>query len=346
MYRVREFAALAGVTTRTLRYYDRVGLVTPCRTTAGYRVYTPHQLLRLQQIAALKLLGFSLKQIRQMLHGGILPLREALQAQTAALRERREQLEQSLNAVERAYGAVLAGRNVDGVLSEVMEVFAMSRLDVLKKYFTQDAWDRWRARHTTWPSADWIALYREAQSAVDEDPAGEHAQDLARRCIALAESEANRDPAIRTALRKATMNCQEWSALLQAGMPDVDVERVSRFLANAAWARWDAPDGQSFETPRVRPQASASATAVFHELAAALDVDPGSEHVQKLLRKWKAVIAAQSGGDPQTLRDIQRAASRWRHWPDGMRRWVAYTYGLDALTWERVMTLLESAPAE
>jgi hypothetical protein len=89
-------------------------------------------------------------------------------------------------------------------------------------------------------------------------------------------------------------------------------------------------------------QASASATALLHELAAALGEDPRSARIQQLRRRWEALIDAQSGGDARTRHEIHRAASRWRNWPDGMRRWVAHTYRMDVGTWERVMTLSDA----
>ena len=66
-YRVREFAALAGVTVRALHYYDRVGLLKPRRTRASYRLYRDSDLPRLQQIVVLKFLGLSLSEISSAL---------------------------------------------------------------------------------------------------------------------------------------------------------------------------------------------------------------------------------------------------------------------------------------
>jgi len=63
VYRVREFAALAGVTIRTLHHYDRVGLLKARRTRASYRVYRDSDLPRLQQILVLRFAGASLKEI-------------------------------------------------------------------------------------------------------------------------------------------------------------------------------------------------------------------------------------------------------------------------------------------
>ena len=52
-YRTAAFAALAGVTPRALRHYDRLGLLKPRRTTAGYRIYTERDLETLEEIVAL-----------------------------------------------------------------------------------------------------------------------------------------------------------------------------------------------------------------------------------------------------------------------------------------------------
>jgi len=53
------------VSIRTLRYYDKVGLLLPSlHTEAGYRLYSDEDLLSLQQILVLKFLGFSLEEIK------------------------------------------------------------------------------------------------------------------------------------------------------------------------------------------------------------------------------------------------------------------------------------------
>jgi len=67
-YKPNEFAKRAGVTVRAL-HYDRLGSLKPSgRTDAGYRVYSDHDFVRLEQIVALKFIGFPLSQIRDLLH--------------------------------------------------------------------------------------------------------------------------------------------------------------------------------------------------------------------------------------------------------------------------------------
>jgi DNA-binding transcriptional MerR regulator len=64
LYKSREFASLAGVTVRTLHYYDRIGLLRPQRNGCGYRLHSLAHLELLEQIAALKFLGIPLKEIK------------------------------------------------------------------------------------------------------------------------------------------------------------------------------------------------------------------------------------------------------------------------------------------
>ena len=70
--KIGELARHAGVSTRTLRYYESLGLLPPpARTPAGYRLYQPHHLERVTFIHRAKGLGLSLEEIR-----GIIDLRE------------------------------------------------------------------------------------------------------------------------------------------------------------------------------------------------------------------------------------------------------------------------------
>jgi DNA-binding transcriptional MerR regulator len=60
-YTVKELAQLAGISTRTLRYYDEIGILKPARiNSSGYRIYSKAEVDRLQQILFYKELGVSL----------------------------------------------------------------------------------------------------------------------------------------------------------------------------------------------------------------------------------------------------------------------------------------------
>lgn len=66
--RIEQVAARTGLTKRTLRYYEEIGLLAPpSRTEGGYRLYSERDVQELERIKRLKdLLGFSLKEIREM----------------------------------------------------------------------------------------------------------------------------------------------------------------------------------------------------------------------------------------------------------------------------------------
>src|SRR5688572_18384481 len=100
-YRTQEFADLAGVTVRTLHHYDDIGLLKPSgRTRAGYRLYGEADLARLHQIVTLKLVGFSLSQVKRLLTGNPMDLRSTLQLQRRIIQERRRHLDLALAAIE------------------------------------------------------------------------------------------------------------------------------------------------------------------------------------------------------------------------------------------------------
>jgi DNA-binding transcriptional MerR regulator len=86
MFSIGEFARLGGVSVRTLRHYDEIGLLRPATVDpdTGYRGYSAAQLGQLNRIMALKELGLSLTQARRLLAGvtlgelrGMLILRRA-----------------------------------------------------------------------------------------------------------------------------------------------------------------------------------------------------------------------------------------------------------------------------
>ena len=62
--RIRELAAQAGTTTRTLRYYEAQGLLPTGRSANGYRVYDEHHVRLVREIRSLQAIGFSLQDVR------------------------------------------------------------------------------------------------------------------------------------------------------------------------------------------------------------------------------------------------------------------------------------------
>jgi len=68
LFHINEFKKLSSVSVRTLRYYDKIGLLKPVsKTEGGHRLYSNTELKKLQQIQFLKTIGFQLSEIKIML---------------------------------------------------------------------------------------------------------------------------------------------------------------------------------------------------------------------------------------------------------------------------------------
>jgi DNA-binding transcriptional MerR regulator len=102
---IGEAAELLGITPKTLRHYEKLGLVTPGRSENGYRVYSPEQIMRLLRVRRLQSLGLSLRQIKmilkernneQLFESILESLLDDVVAQIENLEKRRDQLEDLL----------------------------------------------------------------------------------------------------------------------------------------------------------------------------------------------------------------------------------------------------------
>ncbi|WSA25425.1 MerR family transcriptional regulator [Streptosporangium sp. NBC_01810] len=99
----------AGITSRTLRHYDRVRLLAPSRVGAnGYRYYDPTAVARLQRILLMRRLGMGLPAIAQVLAGEVEAC-DGLRAHIAALEEERNRIERQIRSVRHTLEALRAG---------------------------------------------------------------------------------------------------------------------------------------------------------------------------------------------------------------------------------------------
>lgn len=94
LYSTGEFAKMAGVTLRTIRYYDKIGLLKPTKILDnGYRRYCNHDLITLQKILSLKELGFSLEEIYPIIQDDNLDsFKESIKLQTNLIDQKIKQL--------------------------------------------------------------------------------------------------------------------------------------------------------------------------------------------------------------------------------------------------------------
>lgn len=101
MYTVKQLSRLAGISVRTLHYYDEIGLLEPSSVGENsYRYYGDSALLRLQQILFYREMDMSLKEIKLILASSDFNVMEALQAHKQALGKRVERLNRLIETVD------------------------------------------------------------------------------------------------------------------------------------------------------------------------------------------------------------------------------------------------------
>lgn len=101
-YTIKELADLAGISTRTLRYYDQIGLLPPAGVSAsGYRLYGEDEVDALQQILIYKTLGMELSQIKETLATPEFNRIQAMEAHLETLLAKRKQMEIMIDNVKK-----------------------------------------------------------------------------------------------------------------------------------------------------------------------------------------------------------------------------------------------------
>lgn len=101
-YSISELSKLAGVSARTLRYYDETGLLKPSRISeAGYRYYDEKQVDTLQQILFYKERGFELKTICQIIHDKDFNMLKAMEEHLLSLEKQKAETEALIQTVKK-----------------------------------------------------------------------------------------------------------------------------------------------------------------------------------------------------------------------------------------------------
>ena len=112
-YTIKQVADLAGVTTRTLRYYDEIGLLSPAGIGAnGYRYYDQECLLRLQQILFFRELDVPLKDIQLLMSSPDFSQVRALEKHRSALGQRARRLNKLIDTLDQTIASLKGERTM------------------------------------------------------------------------------------------------------------------------------------------------------------------------------------------------------------------------------------------
>ena len=100
-YSIRELADLAGISTRTLRYYDEIDLLKPCKVNEnGMRFYGKQEVDLLQQIMFYREHDVKLDVIQQIIHQPDFDVEEALKEHLSVLLKKKERILALIRTVE------------------------------------------------------------------------------------------------------------------------------------------------------------------------------------------------------------------------------------------------------
>ena len=132
-FSIKELAELAGVSARTLRHYDQIGLLVPQRAENGYRVYGPDEVRELQYIMMLRACRVPLASIVEVLHSPDFELAPLLASHLTDLRRQRSDLDETIAIVQRAMSG----------LESFMEMNDEQRFEQLK----QESVERFEAEY-------------------------------------------------------------------------------------------------------------------------------------------------------------------------------------------------------
>ena len=139
-YSSGEFARMAHVTLRTVRYYDKQNILKPSLVTeAGARFYTDEDFAKLQQILLLKYLGFSLDDIREMTIAGADChfMLSSLNMQLKLVKDRIEQMQLVEQAIQNTVKAIQTEKTIDW--SNMLDLIHLTGMEKSLKNQYQDA---------------------------------------------------------------------------------------------------------------------------------------------------------------------------------------------------------------
>ena len=187
-YSVSQAARLAGVSVRTLRWYDEIGLLKPAQVTpAGYRFYDDMTMAALQQILFYRELGVPLEQIGRILSAPDHDRTEALKKHRSLLLMKRQRLDDMLRLVDETIGG--------NPMYDERPKPTQADWEAVREQYAQEAAERWGNTEAFLESREKHKDYtpeKEAQIQAEMEeifaafgrcagPEGEEAQALVKR---------------------------------------------------------------------------------------------------------------------------------------------------------------------
>ncbi|RLL43987.1 MerR family transcriptional regulator [Oceanobacillus piezotolerans] len=187
MYTIGKLSKSTGVTVRTLDYYDEIGLIKPSsKTSGGHRLYSEDDVMRLERVLALKYMGFSLEQIKDILINTTSNWQESIQQQLELVKreqERLKMLEQALLGV--SYSIEFEGEINWPIIFSIIQLYQQDPEDALqqyKEYLSEDEMkkimDMNAGNMSEEDIKEWLKVVGDIRNNLHLDPYSEKAEQL------------------------------------------------------------------------------------------------------------------------------------------------------------------------
>ncbi|QAT40486.1 MerR family transcriptional regulator [Clostridium sp. JN-9] len=136
-YTVQKLSKIAGVSTRTLRYYDEIGILKPARiNSSGYRIYGQNEVDRLQQILFYRELGVSLSSIKLIITSSAFDGNKALREHREKLLAKRQQIDLLIENIDKTLAVSEGGIKMTD--SEKFKGFKQQLIDENEKKYGKE----------------------------------------------------------------------------------------------------------------------------------------------------------------------------------------------------------------
>jgi DNA-binding transcriptional MerR regulator len=348
-HRTHDFADLAGVSVKALRHYERLGLINARRTRSGHRRYVQADLERIEAITALKYLGFSLEQIRSILLRPAAELPDAIAARRAALSELETKLAVVRKAVDTAERAADANAALEALVEAVQTQVAAA---AMKRYYTDEGWQRRRRYYEEGPGAEWRELYGALSALVGQDPASDSVQAATDRWLALSMRAYTGDPNAQTDSPTAWADRERWPPRMKRRIDEFNLEAVHALVQAAAQAAprkyftaaaWDRYIARRNSSPESVSRAWQARVTLFRDIEAALDSGAADRQADAFTARWDEQLESASGGDPEILEAWLTMWADREHWSASLRWQVEAIHWMPFKRVQRIAAFLDGS---
>lgn len=304
---VKELSKLTGVSVQTLHHYDHINLLNPSlRQSNGYRLYTEKDLLRLQQIIALKFFGFELLQIKSLLSGSM-DMIEHFSVQATFLEEKAHTLLEASKALK----AIISQCHLDQSIPwksiiHLIEVYRMSQQleqtwvakvltpEELKQYINFEAGlkERFTPQEKDSFKESIKSLTAQIKKHINQDPESAVGMDIAQQFMTVINSFYGKE--------NANLKHSIWHNGFKKGQMNPEHDLTSETVA------WLDKATSHYYKSRI------------YTLLEQVDANPNSD----LLEQWNQLLEEMIG-DSQSLKDeIIQAVMADSRISDCAKKWV------------------------